>query len=242
MPRLTRKLGRGPRAGAQETIVPPPPVDTVDLRGVEIDLREEWVTPTLRTAISEGWYELPEALILEATLREDDRVLEAGCGIGYLATICSRITGGAVRGYDANPAMVEVARRTLERSRASASVSAGVLERDPVAAETAFYVREEFWVSSRVPSEDATQISVPVLDFAQAVGEHEASYLVIDIEGGETELLSGPLPSCVRAICVETHLEVNAQSAITAMLVSILSQGFNLILDRIRPPVLYLER
>lgn len=212
-----------------------------ELRGVRLDLSEGWATPSLRGTIYDRCYEDLEAQIVEATMRPSDRVLEIGCGLGFVSTIVSRIAGD-VRSYDANPAMVAVARRTIARNGASATVVTAVLQRNPAAETTAFYVHDDFWTSSLVPNAQATEIAVPVLDVAREITEHDASYLVVDIEGGETDLLLGQLPACVRKVCVECHPAVSAPAAITAMLISLLSQGFALSLDHSRPPVLYFER
>lgn len=215
--------------------------DDFELHDVRLDLAEDWVTPQLREAIYDDWYEKPEADIIKATLQPDDRVLEIGCGIGFIATIASRIAE-SVRCYDANPAIVGSARRTIDRNGASVTVTAAVLQREPTAQTTDFYIHNDFWASSLVPNPQATKIAVPVLDFEWEITKHEASYLIVDIEGGETDLLPGPLPACVRKLCVECHPAVSQPAAITAMLVSLLSHGFALSLDNSRPPVLYFER
>jgi FkbM family methyltransferase len=213
-----------------------------ELRGVRLDLTEGWATPTLCGTIYDRCYEDREARIVEATIRPSDRVLEIGCGVGFLATVASRIVGDAVRCYDADPAMVTAARRTIERNGASATITAAVLQPSPVAETISFYVHDDFWASSLVPDPEATEISVPVLDLAREITEQAASYLLIDIEGGETDLLLDPLPACVRKLCVECHPTVSSPAAITAMLVSVLSQDFALSLEHSRPPVLYFER
>lgn len=82
-------------------------------------------------------------------------------------------------------------------------------------------------------------VEIPVLDFAEAC--EGASYLIVDIEGGEVDLLAGELPG-VRAICVECHPRVVTPQAITAMLASLFQQGFALDLALSQGPVLYLQR
>jgi FkbM family methyltransferase len=186
-------------------------------------------------------YEEREAEIVEATMCPSDRVIEAGCGIGFMATIAARIAED-VQCYDANPAMVEAARRTIARNGVAATVVTAVLERSPTSEKAAFYVDEQFWTSSLAPNARATEISVPVLDVVREIYEHRTSYLVVDIEGGETDLLTGPLPGCVRKVCVECHPAVSPPAAMTAMLSSLLSQGFALSLDHSLPPVLYFVR
>jgi FkbM family methyltransferase len=190
----------------------------------------------------DGSYESLEARIIEATMRPDDSVVEIGCGIGFLATIAARTVAGVVHCYDANPAMVAATLATIDRNNAAATATMAVLRHNPTVSTAAFYVRHEFWSSSLTPDSRATAIEVPVLDFIDEITKHDASYLIVDIEGGETDLLLGPLPACVRRLCVECHPAVSLPAAQNAMLSSLLSQRFVLHLNHSYPPVLYFER
>jgi FkbM family methyltransferase len=148
-----------------------------------------------------------------------------------------------VRCYDADPKMVAAARRTIERNAARATVTNAVLTNEPAAPPTTgFYVRPDFWLSSLAPHPEATRIDVPLLDLATEITAHDASYLIVDIEGAETDLLRTPLPASVRKICVECHPAVSGREDVRALLSSLLDQGFALDLELSRPPVLFLDR
>jgi FkbM family methyltransferase len=209
------------------------------LRGVELDLTAAWVTPALRAAIYARNYEAFEAEIIQATMTPDDRVVEVGCGSGFIAAIASGIAGEAVRCYDANPAMAAAARETLARNGSRATVVTGVLQHNPVADAVSFHVTENFCTSSLVPVPGSTEVRVPLLDAATEFAAAEVSYLIVDIEGGEADLLLPPLPSSVRKICVECHPAISPPGA---MLASLLAQGFQLSFHHTKLPVLYLER
>jgi len=215
--------------------------DDFILRGVRLDLGDAWATPWIRAAIYDGYYETPEAKIIEATVLSSDRVLEIGCGVGFLGTIAGRIAA-SVRCYDANPTMAATARDTLERNGVPALVVNAVLQNCPTGAETAFYVHDDFWTSSLAPDPAATEIRVPVLDLGTEIADYRASYLVVDIEGGETDLLRRPIPTSVLRVCVECHPAVSSPAATAGMLTSLEAQGFAVNVDHSLPPVLYLER
>ena len=51
------------------------------------------------------------------------RVLEIGCGTGELAAMCITARGATVDGFDASPAMVEVARKRIEEEGLSGKLS-----------------------------------------------------------------------------------------------------------------------
>ncbi len=93
-----------------------------------------------------------------------------------------------------------------------------------------FYVREDFWGSSLLPSPGAREITVPARPFLAELERVGATYLVVDIEGGEAELLTPPLPASVRAVCVEVHPERIGDAAVEDLIEHLKGQGF--ILDR----------
>lgn len=65
---------------------------------------------------------------------------------------------------------------------------------------------------------------------------------MVDIEGGETDLLLDHLPACVQKFCVECHPAVSAPASVTTMLEALLAQRFALNLEFSSPPVLHSER
>lgn len=176
-----------------------------------------------------------------ATATPTDRIVDIGCGAGFTTTLASR-TASAVWGYDANPQMVAAARRTVAANGQAAEIINAVLQVAPGAPEVDFYVRDDFTTSSLIGGPGATCIRVPVLDFASTVTNHCASYIVLDIEGAEIDILEAPVPACVTKLCVECHPATTGRSAVSAMLSSLLADGFTLDLCVSRLPVLYLER
>jgi FkbM family methyltransferase len=210
------------------------------LRGVDLEFGE-WTTPTLRTSFENGSYEASEAAIVETVVCAEDRVVEIGCGIGFITTLAAR-TGAQVWSYDANPRVVDVARTTLQRNGVSASVTAATLQRGPDRKAVPFYVHRDFSTSSLAAAPGAQRIEVRVLDFTSEIVAHRPSCLIVDIEGAEVDLLTAPIPDCVEKLCVECHPDITSSTEIQAMLMALLSQAFMLDLKRSRPPVLYLER
>ena len=77
-----------------------------------------------------------------------------------------------------------------------------------------------------MPSPDAQCIRVPVMSFHDELKRIRPTYLMIDIEGGEIELLARALPHHVRAVCVETHPAVTGEDALSRTMVSLIEDGF----------------
>jgi len=173
--------------------------NSVQIDGVVITLADEWATPVIRTAMYRSWYERAEREVLLQTLSPSDTYLELGCGVGLLATLAGRrVAAGAVTAIDADPAITAVARSTIASNGVVADVRNLVLAPTPTSPTTTFYVSADFWRSSLSHDPQARPITVPVADASEVITEIAATYLMVDIEGGETALLRDGLPRCVR--------------------------------------------
>ena len=73
-----------------------------------------------------------------------------------------------------------------------------------------FHVSEDFWISSELTTEGRTssrKICVPATSFQSRLKEWQPNFIMIDIEGGELDLLKNTLPPFVRKLMVEVHVE-----------------------------------
>ncbi|HEY1778466.1 MAG TPA: FkbM family methyltransferase [Solirubrobacteraceae bacterium] len=211
---------------------------------VRIRLEEEWATRVVRRMIYMDRYELDERHVLAATLRPTDRYLEVGAGLGVLATwACGVVGDGAVYAYEANPKLISVIADTAHRNGVAPDITHAVLGDRTGTAE--FHIcRSEFW-SSRLRRDhaDVDTVSVPIIEFATELERSRATYLMVDIEGGEIQLLAEePVPATVRAICVETHPEITGPRETQRMLRKLMDEGFVLRLRDCRHDVAYLDR
>lgn len=227
--------------------------ELVTIDGVEIELDETWASPPIREALRSKWYERAERGILAATLSPDDTYLDLGCGIGLLATLAAkRVGAGNVVGVEADPAIATVARETASRNGQAIDVRNVVLIHDPVETLATFHVRADFWASSLSPppevgedgdpTAEVRRIQVPAVDARETIAGVGASYLMVDIEGGETDLLRQPLPGCVKTVCVDLHAEATGIDAQSEMVASILANGFDLDVGRSDLPALLFRR
>lgn len=196
--------------------------------GVLVELDPSWAVPAIRDALIGGFYEQPELRILRRVIGPEDRVLEVGAGAGVTSSAMADIVGGAIVSFEANPAMADVARATVSlNGHDPAIVRTGVLGDHE--GEVDFHVADEFWASGLGPVPGATAIKVQVQRFDETVSSLRPTVLVVDIEGGEIDLLATRrLPDHVRAVCVETHPAVTGQEAIDGLVLSMLEQGFGI--------------
>jgi FkbM family methyltransferase len=212
-------------------------------RGVRVTLDRTWATPQVRDALHNNYYEDPEYRILESTLRPDDRYLELGGGIGFLATCACRVVGERnVFVYEANPDLANVVVRTTMENGFAPSVENAVLLADSRTV-VQLHVLGDFWASSLLPMPGARTVEVRAESFGETLDRIRPSYLMIDIEGGEVDLLASEvLPPHVRAICLEVHPTVTGAPAASALVGRLIDEGFALDFTRSTMNSVYLFR
>lgn len=192
--------------------------------GINVTVERTWPAE-IRRSIHRNEYELPELRILRDTLRPEDRYLEVGAAIGVVATAACAIVGDQrVTAVEANPGLIEIATRTARDNGYQPEIINAVLGDEEV--PRTFYVHPWFWSSSLVAHEEATPVTVPGRSFLAELERTGATYLLVDIEGGEADLLDRPLPAAVRAICVELHPGAIGYERVNQLLATLMSQGF----------------
>lgn len=143
--------------------------------------------------------------MVSSAVTPDDVVMELGTGLGLIATFCAkRIGPDRVFTYEANPQMEPLIRETFALNGVAPSLSMCLLGAS--AGEQPFFLHRDFWASSKIQSEGNTvQVSVPVRPLNEELARINPTFLVIDIEGGELELLDGIAFRNVRKVCMEVH-------------------------------------
>lgn len=200
------------------------------LRGLTLSLPEAALKGNLERALSSGRYENHEADALLLHLRPGDRLLDLGAGLGFICGLAARVLGeGAVFGVEAGPETVKLARKNL-----TANGFAGVkLMRGAVVGEgegeVEFGQRPAFWASGlQGPEgwpENAEVIRVPARPIAKLLERFAPTVISCDIEGGELEVLTQPLPG-VRLVVVETHPQVYGPEGVERITQALVAQGF----------------
>lgn len=215
---------------------------TVTHRGVRLQLDPWWATPPLRQAIYEGFYEVAEYNVLAGTLKPGDRYLELGGGIGFLTTrACQLIGAESVFSYEANPQLVQVIARTAGANGFHPTVQNAVL--GDTDAPVDFFIHDDFWTSSLQETLQTRRVEVPGRSFQAELEKIRPTYLMVDIEGGEIELLgNSALPDHVRAICMEVHPGAAGENATRDLLVKLMREGFSLDLAASGASVAFLSR
>jgi FkbM family methyltransferase len=170
--------------------------------------------------------------------------LELGAGIGLLATYCSlEIGSDQVKTFEANPFMLPLITKTFALNGVSPTFVIGAI--GPRYGQIEFHVRENFWASSshHGRAEGSVQtITVPVCALHDEIVATRPTYLVIDIEGAEENLVgSSELPG-VKKVMVELHPELIGEAGVRSFLGWLSDLGFRKDGDISKDVEIYLER
>jgi FkbM family methyltransferase len=203
--------------------------------GVRLDRRDPHIRGLVDAALRAGLYERREITAVTTITEAHDRVMEVGAGLGIVTTLAAQ-RASHVTAFEANPAM----RKTLERTFALNGVSPD-LRMQPVAAEAGnvyIAVDELFW-TSRVAE---AGVAVEAVPFQSVLDEIHPSFLILDGEGIEGELLADPLPPYVLKLVVEVHEDVIGDAGCREIMASLTGQGFSLRGDLTEGNVWVLQR
>ena len=180
---------------------------TLNLDGIRVRLSPKMGRAAVAYML-QGRYEGPERRILECALKPGDRVLELGTGIGYLSAICARKLGnGNVLSFEANPMLQPLVEQTYALDGVSPRVEFCLLGDSN--GRALFNVSAEFWASSTMRRKGRIrQITVPMKAFNDVITSYKPTFLIIDIEGGEADLIRFARLDNVEKVCIELHPSV----------------------------------
>jgi FkbM family methyltransferase len=213
-----------------------------ELHGVTIPIDRKIITDRILYSIIRGRYEGTEARAVKSMVKPQDRVLELGAGIGLISVVASKIVGeNSVVCVEANPKMVGYIQKVHAANRVNPKIVNAVAVGKSSTDTISFYLRENFWVSSMSPTPedylDVVQVQTASID--DLVREYKPSVVIIDIEGGEVDLMSGQWADQVRLVIMELHPDVTGEKSTDQMIAFFRSHGFTVRVDEI---MLFAER
>ncbi len=186
------------------------------LHGINVFTDSEAITPTIRNQILNRSYEGSEFRAVKKFISKEDVVMELGAGLGVVSVICAKIVSGKnVHSYEANPALEKIILENHILNHVQPNLRIAILGRD--VGVVPFYVSDEFWSSSIIEIPDAKCIEVVQLDLNSEIQRIKPTCLVVDIEGGETDIIDQIEPSSISKFIMEWHPHVIGEEAITRM-------------------------
>ncbi|MEM9909799.1 MAG: FkbM family methyltransferase [Pseudomonadota bacterium] len=189
-------------------------------KGLRVPVTGPHVILPIREQLYYDDYEVPEITAISKLIRPGDRVLEIGVGLGVVSALTSKSTPDlSILAYEANPDLI-VPIKELHRMNGIQNIEVvnALLEQSPEATSKPFHIHQSFAESSLIESAGSVrQVDVPTEDFGAVLDRFQPDMLVVDIEGGEAELLIGADLSRFRAVVVECHPAVLPQERIDAI-------------------------
>ena len=187
---------------------------------------------SLTRKILRGLHESYEIAAVKALLRPRDVVLEIGAGTGVLSAIMATL-GAEVHAFEPNPHLLSSARAVFTATGVEVdyrSVAVGVDE-----GQADFFVGRRSrsgGSASFIDRGDSLEIDVPLVAFRDVCAEIQPTFVMMDAEGAEADLLAQELPAVVRVICIELHPHVIGEAAASKIVQDLLAQGFTLKIDQ----------
>jgi len=188
----------------------------------------------IRNSMEGGRYEGYETVAVKQHIEVDDRVLELGSGVGYIAMqVASRIGGENLLTVEANPKMVPVVEKNLAANliEGVTVINAAVVPDSFTGDHVTFHMTAAFWASSIDPTmvkkwKSTKSIDVPAVKIGELMQEHEPTVVIMDIEGGEQGLFDSPWPDHVRLLVIELHPQVYPDTVIKQIFDQMSATGF----------------
>lgn len=184
------------------------------------------VPRSVSTAIIKGTYEAPEMMLVESAVRPGDRVLEIGTGVGIVSLLCNRIAGeGNVISYEANASLEPI---ILENFRLNGINPRLVLKAVTLDGNPIEFFHNDNIISSSVHDRGlpAQKRSIESIAINDAIFGNNANVLVVDIEGGEVDLLPSADLTSVRELIIELHPHIVGDDSISSLITSLVKAGF----------------
>lgn len=205
--------------------------EIVVINDIKLPIDRKHLSEKMVDVLKSGRFEKEEASALNGLFKPGDRVLEIGCGIGFVSCLMARRKRvDALLAIDANPSCVDYASRVarLNGVEDKCEFRCGVVDHNVEnGSEVDFFVHRDFWASSMKPSKNTVkQIKVPVFDAASIVSEFKPTILVCDIEGAELQLLRDFEFETIDRVFVETHEKAVGPSGIVQLFRIMFRKGF----------------
>ena len=182
-------------------------------KGVRVP-HSPYLTETRIARLNAARYEREELAGALQVVGPEDRVLELGAGLGVVGAVTAKnATPERVLSFEANPELIPHI-EALHRANGLEDVIEvrnQVIVAGPDRPETVtFHLHKSYLGSSLVeaPNRQTRPVEVPTADWDTVLDDFRPTVLILDIEGGELELLRHAKLDGIRAVVIEFHPNV----------------------------------
>lgn len=201
----------------------------IELNGLALVFDDRTLSPKVLRALCTGRYEHQEVEILKRKADEEDRILELGGGIGYLGLVAKKMFPDmSYVSFEANPDLIEMIQKNQALNNCQYTIRnqlVGVGGR-----KLPFFIDRDCWISSLTPTRNTVKtVQVDEISIQDALEINAPNFLIIDIEGGESQLVPMMDFTRIDKCLIELHPNRISNEEYTAILRTIMDRGF--ILD-----------
>ena len=192
-------------------------VPNVRYRGLKIPIANPPISRKIFKQLVRQSYEVPELAAIFGLLRDGDRMLELGTGLGVVSGLASRFRKDVVvRSYEGNPDLISfISNMHLLNAIEKIDLRNEILLPNPTTMAVEFLTHRSFAESSIVEHGAIVQrVQVPCRDINSVLAEFRPDLFVCDIEGGESRVFDGIQLQGIRAVVIELHPAVIDRLAI----------------------------
>lgn len=196
-----------------------------DHLGVKLDLSLVIFSDEIKKAMHEGRYEAQEARAAKQMIERGQTVLEIGAGCGFLSSYIAKLgRDNVIHCVEADPNLIPVIHRHHQMNGVKAQVYNEILANDEGVAD--FHVHNDFWISMTRPCPGTKRISVRKARLADRLQQWLPECIIVDIEGGELELMELGLPGGVKTLIIELHEGIYGRTGVKRVMDCISNMGF----------------
>ncbi len=214
-------------------------MEIVEIEGVKLNIDHPSIKG-IKKFFYENKYEHKEIAILKNVLEEDDVVFEVGAGIGFISTFCAERVNKVIA-YEANPEMIKKIKETYKLNGVNPILKEGILLDKE--GEIEFFLEKNFWSSSTIRrSKDSKKIRVRTFNVNKEIEKFDPNFLIIDIEGGEKDLIPIIDYKNINKVLIEFHPDIIGEKLVSNLIKYLIEQGFYLDLYKSIRNVCYFQR
>lgn len=160
----------------------------INYQGVKLILDKLLISNHIRNILYRYSYEREEVSILIKVLNKEDIVMEVGAGMGFLSIFCSKRNNNKVIAYEANPDLIRLIKYNYKLNNVTPEIKNIILSDKKEKVD--FYLEKNFYSSSTVQrTREAEVIKIQTEDINTEIIKYKPTFLIIDIEGGEKDLV-----------------------------------------------------
>jgi FkbM family methyltransferase len=160
--------------------------ELVEVGGISIPLDRRIMSDLIVESLRAGRYEMGEARALPRLIRQGERVVEVGAGIGFLtALIAKRTPAELVVAIEANPRLQAYIAELHRLNGVRPILRQALVTPEPAPGPATLFVHQDLWASSPgwiKPRDQLEAAEVPVLSLPEIAATWRPTLLIVDVE------------------------------------------------------------